>query len=252
MATFTIKFEGIICHVGPDADNKTHAVVVDDSDHKPQVDIPGQTIPLTDGDTIEFDLDAGPAVTDDDFKALVPSIAGLLAAGSLLPDVETPDHVIGDGVVAFVMLPGGTLGAPETYKHPADFAFSDDTFVKKHCVSAGVTLTIDDGGSDITMTITNGGTPKPYTIASGSTITISNVSRVPSTAGSHFDLYRGKLTNGSEMALPREDEKLKCKAKNSAITFTKKVEAMNEVARLKGGPVVPLSPNPDCSNSAWP
>lgn len=256
MATFTIKFEGIICHVGPDADKKTHAAIAHDADHDAKIKIPTQDITLVDGDTVTFSLAAGPATTDREFKRLVPSLEPLLADGSILGDVKTPKHVGGDGVVAFVIHPGGTLGAPQTFKHPADYAFSDDTFVKKHCVSAGVTLTIDDGGAAVVMTVTNGGTPKTYTIASGSTITIMNISSTGSTGGAHFDLYREKFTNGREIALPREDKKLKCKVKTSSIKFTEKAEAMKEAARkvssLKGEDMDPADPNPDCSNSAWP
>lgn len=273
MATFTIKFEGLIMHYGPDAQTKKHAVVVDDRPpHMPLVIVPGaEVIPkqgapliveLYDGDTITFDdndLNPGVATCDPTFTTLVPRLKNLVR-GTIRGTVEAAMHAHGDGAVTFLTFPEGTLSAPETLDHPLKFYFpsdsSDHVFVIQHCVAAGVLFTATPISASVHMTIrSKSGSSRVIHMLDSATMELVNLSD----GGAHFEKYVGLMSPESKIAKAEEIKGEFCNESALASTiFTRKL-AHADAARRHTAAVAdaqqfdPMSsPNPECSNSAWP
>lgn len=272
---FTILFEGLICHVGTEADpgNKSHAVLVSDiGTHVPMLKVNGvEKPPLKPGDTIKFSTGAGNGRTTQLFKDRVQGLKELLPPGhSIWPTVLVHEHDGGaNGALAYVIFPNGSLHAPEFANEPLEFALGG-VFIKKKCVARGVTFTSDVDAAE--LTIENAGVVTPIPLMAGSNIVITNVSN---TGTGHFQLYRN-ITNAPAMATAKADFSLKCNAnqRNAAPgslfvikeqvfavaaktrAAYKPTKASSEDTKENNPPTVsatpPVVPHAECSNSNWP
>jgi hypothetical protein len=272
---FTILFEGLMCHVGPDEFLKDHlAIVHEPGQHKPAIRISHAdlidkndptTIPLNKRDTVTFEnLTAGQARTDALFRTRVPGLKKLIPAGKDLdPKVKGKAHEHAH-VVAYVTYYAGDLSAPVAYKKKIRFDYDDGTSSFKQCVATGVKFTATPTNNVVVIIVTRHrpdgtptGTPVRVEVRATATIIIENVSG----AGNHFPMYR-LLTNAAKMAKATKDSE-DCEDPDPAATaalFVRKAEAE---ARAKGclGYLLwylfkkhkpTILTNPECTNSQWP
>lgn len=231
---FTMLFEGLICHIGPDADQKTHAALVSDPDtHKAMLKYNSdEPIPLFKGDRIVFDTGQGTARTTQHFKERVPSLQPLIPGGytiesKVLGAVSDPI----DKALAYILFPDGELDAPEVAFRPIDFVGPNDLFLTKRCVAKGVRFKAD---ANATLSIIfSGSVRKSYTLTDADVIRIRNVS---SGAEGHFHLYRG-LTTSPVFGAAKADENRRCKPEKDfdegSTLFPDKTEALIEGARQR-------------------
>jgi hypothetical protein len=271
---FTIRFEGLICHVGMEADpgHKLHAVLISDvGTHVPLLKVNGAEKPqLKPGDTIKFSTGPGSARTTQLFKDRVQGLKELLPAGTIHATVLGATHDGGaNGALAYVIFPNGQLDAPEFANEPLQFAL-DGVFLKKRCVARGVTFTSDVDATELTIENAGGVTHIP--LVPGSDIVITNVS---DTGTGHFQLYRN-ITDAPDMATAEADFSLKCNknqlnaAAGSRFVIKEQVfavaaktraayeptKASSEDTKENKLPTVsatpPNVPHAECSNSNWP
>jgi hypothetical protein len=211
MSSFTILFEGLICHVGT-ADAKTHAVMVVDPKgrHKPSLQLNAETPPidLFKGDRITFSTGQGAAGTTANFQDRVPSLRPLIPSGYTIESKvfhAIPDPA--DNALAYIIFPDGVLDAPEVAFRPIDFDGPDELFLFKKCVAKGVRFTAD---AQATLKIEFGGyARKTLPLVDTDVVRIRNIS--DGTEG-HFDLYKG-LTTSPVIGAVHADINRQCKAK---------------------------------------
>ncbi len=244
---FTILFEGLICHVGPDADQKRHAALVSDKPtHAATFQLNGRTpIELFKGDRIVFSTGQGTATTTADFKNRVPSLQQLLPAGaSIDPRVFGAIHDPADGALAFVIFPDGQLDAPEVAFRPLDFEGANGLFITKRCVAKGVRFA---AAANASVSIMYGGSARE-TFALGDTDVI-RIKNVSDGVEGHFDLYK-LLTTSTRLGNAKADTTRRCKPEpdfdERDSLFTIKADALVEGA-LRRGEIIKLPPTSEGS-----
>lgn len=236
----TILMDGLMCHVGDNANEKHDVILVDNAPTKPHLSIAAayRTDPrlgdidekLKKGDVISFagpDLPAGPATTTAAFRDHVPGLERILhdsdAGNRILdPKVKARDKDQ-DGSIVYVIYPGGDLtvlneigklvftkpnGDPD-----GDMCVADEAVLTSRNTQ-GVTLTLERRNDNKTET---------YELIADAEVFITN--RVDSRAN-HFDKYR-RLTKAGDMS--RAQSGGACD--NRAVLATE---------------------NPECTNSGWP
>lgn len=233
MPTFTIEFNGLICHIGSKLDPayKSHAVIIDahDHSHRAYMKLPSGEVAITDGDVIEFDLGHSRAHVAQSFQDRVPSLEPLSLNGDVLPDVATAKHRSNDQVLAYVLFPSGTLSGSGFMEHELEFVLPQSGDKKKMCVARKVELTTTSSGP-VTMTVTNGKKTRHELLPANATIEIWNIEDPPSTHG-HFKLYRRLIQADDFATVSQGSEKCVDRQSRSAVT---------------------AFPDPECTNSGWP
>jgi hypothetical protein len=247
---FTIYFHGLMCFIGDEKDKfgrrKTHVAIIDETSHHNDETshhdawikaLGGTPSPIQKNDEITFSIGSAAAKTTPRFQAMVPHLQQLTEGGQLDGDIETPAPGNAD-VLAFVMLPGGTLDVHQTYEYDAQYTLGPDPIGLPTCVARINKLEVNTSAA-VTITVTDKSPVnprRPWTIAvpANGSVCIGNVSRQH--AGRHLSHHR-PLTNGTSIA--QVDP-----------TSTRCVEPD------PGDPCSFLAPldgaNPECSNSQYP
>lgn len=235
-----ITLDGLVCHVGPNAAEKTHAVLVDKASSRPKLEVEAQYVlkpsrkaireALVRGDVVTFTgggLPAGPAKTTSEFTRLVPGLKALLedadaAKKDIDPRVLSLDEDQ-DGALVYVNYRGGSLTAVKEVGVLV-FKASDGTSLGEQPVADEAELTSTTTGP-ITLTIERRKSKKTdtYTLTADAVVTIRNRVRA-----NHFDKYR-HLTLAGKIASARR-------------------KGLVLVGILR----VFTSDNPECTNSGWP
>jgi hypothetical protein len=265
MMPFTIRFEGLICHISQDEaqpDKKSHAALIADPlTHTPTLQISNlPPMVLDDGDTITFSTGAGTAVASDLFMQRVPHLRPLTPDDKTIqPKVLNHEHDAADKVLAFVIFPDGALDAPETAEHPVQFLKPNGHFHAKHCVSSGVLFT---SAADAQLRVIRQGVPQdPIDLPSGTQLRIFNIS---DGLEGHFGLYAG-ITTSTTIGDATADTLATCPPLGGlpagAVVFSAKRDALITGAMTRAKlssstaekPVRPLTaPHAECTNSNWP
>lgn len=265
-----IEIDGLICHVGDDANHKAMAVLIDESSHKPNIKIEKQfrtddptkdfDEKLKKGDLVEFktvdvasnDLPPGPAATTAKFRRLVPGIERLLedtdtTKNKLDPLVKSKDK---DQKIAlvYVAYPGGTLDAIKVVPKKLKFTPAVGTPFEECVADEARLVSTNTKGVIVTVTRRHGGNPLTATVIADAVVRITNREQINS-----FHTYAGlTLTNKMAAAEPGSactDEMPESKKADSGLKSVSLKKSSVEVAAV----VFPGGPNdPACTNSAWP
>jgi hypothetical protein len=237
-----IRLDGLLCHVGDDADKKEMAVLIDESSHKPKIRIDKKFIigdpdsdfeeTLQKGGLITFanttsngDLPNGPATTTNDFKTYVPHLKPVLegdaAKHELDADVKAKkkDH---SHALVYVVYPAGDLTAVSPVADMLEFTFSDGRTVSQCVADESVLTSTNTTGVTVTVERRRDGSRLVVDLKPDAVVNITNMGK------GKFDVNRN-LTRADAMATPG------------------KGGSCFGVQRIKGGP-----DDPECSNSQWP
>jgi hypothetical protein len=269
MATLIVKLEGLICHVGPDADHKTHAVLVHEPGmHKPCLRVGQFTFDLRQWDTVTFEGPiVGPARTIDTFRRLVPGLQNEIRNGALHAKILDQIHSHA-GVVAYVIYPGGTLAAPQAHPYKLKLTLGTSTPVAQ-CIAQGVRFESDPFDRDqFTIVVTHHddqGTPTAtdrFTFDLPNEVSVDNVSGT----GNHFHEYI-HLTDANLISKAESGDP--CSNTVSTVStdqpmFMSKISAERNFLQQRNEQwdasarspestfVFTASINPECTNSQWP
>ena len=269
----TIKFEGLICHVGPNENTKHHALLINDpTDHKPKIRLSGgAALHLQPRDTVTFEGVSGQHAETGTGFDIVPKLKGLVKAGDIKPNAASGTHPVPhktkpDGAVAaFVKYPKGTLTVPKRYEPMVTFTDTDGNPSPPQCAPMQVHFTSeDDRNEEFELVVTHHddrGKPLPHptrlTLPAGSVIEIENISE----KGNHFGEYIHITSATGKVSATKTEEK--CPGglpREEALKISRKVQAEEraraEFAATSSASEVPADPpsvgNPECTNSAWP
>lgn len=245
--TIMLKFRGLICHVGPDQNHKTHGAVINDpTDHTPLLTIGGGAPKrLTKGDVISFKgLPPGPADSSgNDFEDTVPHLEEV-TDGTINHFVQNRlDH---KDVVAYVLYPEGDLTVDDWFPDEAEYTLN--AFNKTHCVADITSLRSTSPLGQVEVYVN---TNLEATLTADTTIDITNLSN----GGAHFKQHK-KMTDAANIATITP--KTPC-LKGSISTLGKTIKdgqpsmrGSNSISRSRTAIPPPASPDPECSNSQWP
>jgi len=245
MATYTVHFVGLICHIGSDIDSKKHAALIKDpmGIHVPYIIVNKQATPLQNGDTITISTSAAANSKDADFHDLVSHLREETDAAALGGTVGSANDF--NLVNVYFKYPGGDLTVAQYYPYAANY----DVSGKDHCVPRVVALTYMDGDPGTIVITHKDSSTTNLTIRPADCIILGNTELFDD-GRDHFFIYLG-ITNGTKISKVKEIS-VKCpKLSNSCIQFLPPVNdrPMNLRAELR---VQPLLQNPECSNSQWP
>jgi hypothetical protein len=242
----TLKFRGLICHVGPDQNDKTHAAVINDPTvHKPLLTIGGSQIPLKKGDVISFKgLPPGPADSSGkDFNGTVPHLEEVTDG---VIDHFIQNRLDHNDVVAYVVYPEGTLTVDEWFPDQAQYQLK--TCNKTHCVADITSLQSTSPIGKVEVYVN---TKLEATLTADTTIRITNLSN----GGKHFHLHK-KMTDATNIAtVTRKTPCLKpltSTLEKSINEHQLNMHGSKSISLGGAGIPPPSTPDPECSNSQWP
>jgi hypothetical protein len=244
---FTIYFHGLMCFIGDERDTeglrKTHVAIIDEKGHH----TPGLTVPghpprkLEETDEITFSLGEAAASTTPLFRASVPHLKVITAGGVLHQPIR--DRAEHREVVAYVVLPGGTLDVHDMYDEKGQYKLNGSNLGGPTCVARITKLEVETDAS-ITITVTDKSPSNPrqpitYTVPAASFICIGNVTRVVSQHASHDRhlAHHRPLTSGTTVAEVDSISNDPCGERDNSDPCNFKL--------LDGA-------NPECSNSQYP
>jgi hypothetical protein len=283
MPIFTLTFEGLICHVGPSATEKTRSVLVwspssePEDNHIPKITANGIDHVLRQHDSITFrNLPTGHPGTEFDFRIRVPTLERLLnpPGGTIKGTVLNGDP--DPAVAATIELPFGSLSAPLPHETRINFMFfNGDT--ESRCVPTQTLLIAVTSASHVEIVIAHrdatgapDGKPTVLIVPSDSVVQITNL---PIEAGGNHFRHFLHLTTGEDMAWVTSDgtpcggagaprAALRAKDTKKAAAYAKLIEtfpsakvqiAQETASRAQGKEVgMTVTSNPECTNSGWP